>query len=396
MSAEEGVTVTVEATGWATGPDAARAVALEVLLHGPLSRSEIARRLGLSPGSLTRLSSPLIESGLLVETDEVAEGRAGRPSRPLDIRPESRHFIGMKLTADTVQSVITDLRAGIQLTRSAPLRSREPDAVADAIADLAGDLLAISPDATALGIGLGGRVGEGGVVRSAPFLDWVDVPLRDMVERRLGLPTVVENDVTAFTEAEHWFGAGRGLDRFATVTLGAGIGYGLVEHGRLVTDDDAGLGLVGHWPIDPMGPLCPSGHRGCARSMLTLSAITSAVSSGLERDVGYAEAMTLAVAGDPVARRVVDDAGRGLGRLLAAIANLTMPQRIVLGGEGIQLFETGWPAVADGIAQDRDPRAAALDLVATTGDDAEWCRGAAVLAIQQHVLGGTRRSAVFR
>ena len=124
--------------------------------------------------------------------------------------------------------------------------------------------------------------------------------------------------------------------------------------------------------------------------MLTQSAITSAIASGLERDVTYAEAMTLAESGNPVARRVIDDAGRGLGRLLAAIANLTMPQRIVLGGEGIQLFESASRAIDEGIARDRDPRASTLDLVATSGDDLEWCRGAAVLAIQTHVLGARR------
>ena len=208
-----------------------------------------------------------------------------------------------------------------------------------------------------------------------------------MVESRCNLPTVVQNDVIAFTEAEHWFGAGRGLERFAVVTLGAGAGYGLVEHDAIVSNDDAGIGLVGHWPLDPLGPLCPAGHRGCAHSVLTQSAIVSAVSSGIGREVDYAEAMSLAEAGDPVARRVVDDAGLGLGRLLAAIANLTMPQRIVLGGEGVQLFDVAADAVHAGIRRDRDPRAADIDLVTTPGDDLEWCRGAAVIAIQTYVLG---------
>jgi predicted NBD/HSP70 family sugar kinase len=381
---------TAASRSWTEGPDAARAVALEVLLNGPLSRSEIARRLNLSPGSLTRLSAPLIDSGVLTETEEVLGGRAGRPSRPLDIRPESGHFLGMKLTSESVQGVITNLRADILHSRTAPLASRRPEDVVTAIADLTTELLSLAPDATALGIGLGGRVTARGHVLSAPFLDWTDVPLRELTERRVPLPVVVENDVTAFTEAEHWFGAGRGLDRFAVVTLGAGIGYGLVEHHKIVVNDDAGLGLIGHWPIDPLGPLCSAGHRGCARSMLTQSAITTTISSGLGRDVTYSEAMGLAEAGNPVARRVVDDAGRGLGRLLAAIANLTMPQRIVLGGEGIALFGAAGRTIDEGIAMDRDPRASQLDLVATSGDNLEWCRGAAVLAIQTHVLGNRR------
>lgn len=379
--------MTITAPTWTPDTGASRSVALEVLLNGPLSRSEIARRLDLSPGSLTRLSTPLIESGLLVETGELAEGRTGRPSRPLDIVSGSRHFIGMKLMADRVQGVATDLRANVVATDLVEFDSRDPGTVADAIARLADRLSRDIPPVTALGVGLGGRIADNSRVASAAFLEWEDVPLVEMIEQRTGLSTVIENDVIAFTEAEHWFGYGRGLDRFAVITLGAGVGYGLVIHDDIVADDDTGIGLIGHWPLDPFGPLCPAGHRGCARSVLTQAAIVHEVGTALGREVGYDEALTLAAAGEPAARRVVDDAGRGLGRLLAAVANLTMPERIVLGGEGVGLVEVARDAIDQGIAADRDPRARKLDLITTSGDNLEWCRGAAVIAIQTYVLG---------
>jgi predicted NBD/HSP70 family sugar kinase len=379
--------VTVTAPTWAPDTGASRSVALEVLLNGPLSRSEIARRLDLSPGSLTRLSAPLIETGLLVETGELAEGRTGRPSRPLDVVPSFRHFIGMKLMADRVQGVATDLRANVIATDLVEFASRDPETVADAIAELARRLSREVPPVTAIGIGLGGRIADNSRVASAAFLEWEDVPLVDMIEQRVGISTVIENDVVAFTEAEHWFGYGRGLDRFAVITLGAGIGYGLVIHDGIVADDDTGIGLIGHWPLDPFGPLCPAGHRGCARSVLTQADLVHEVGTALGREVSYDEALTLAAAGEPAARRVVDDAGRGLGRLLAAVANLTMPERIVLGGEGVRLVDVARAAIDQGIAADRDPRAAQLDLITTSGDNLEWCRGAAVIAIQTYVLG---------
>lgn len=379
--------MTITAPTWTPDTGASRSVALEVLLNGPLSRSEIARRLDLSPGSLTRLSAPLIESGLLVETGELAEGRTGRPSRPLDVVSGSRHFIGMKLMADRVQGVTTDLRANVIATDMVEFGSRDPGTVADAIGVLAERLSRDVPPVTALGVGLGGRIADNSRVASAAFLEWEDVPLVEMIEQRTGISTVIENDVVAFTEAEHWFGYGRGLDRFAVITLGAGVGYGLVIHDGIVADDDAGIGLIGHWPLDPYGPLCPAGHRGCARSVLTQEAIVHEVGTALGRDVSYDEALTLAAAGEPAARRVVDDAGRGLGRLLAAVANLTMPERIVLGGEGVRLVEVAREAIDQGIAADRDPRAKTLDLIATPGDNLEWCRGAAVIAIQTYVLG---------
>lgn len=372
---------------WTPGSGPSRSVALEVLINGPISRSDIARRLDLSAGSLTRLSTPLIESGLLVEVGERVDGRAGRPSVLLDIVPESRHFIGMKVTGDEVLGVATDLRANVLASASVPLSSRDPDSVVGSIARVATELSRTVTSVTALGVGIGGLVEGHGVVRSAPFLGWTDVHLGALLEAQTGLPTVIENDLTAFTEYEHWFGAGRGADRFAVITLGAGIGYGLVVGGDVVVNDDSGIGLVGHWPLDPFGPVCASGHRGCAQSVLTQSAIVHGVSAALGREVSYDEALDLAANGEPAARRVTDDAGRGLGKLIAAVGNLTLPELVIIGGEGVGLVQVAKAAVREGIAADRDPRASEITLVTTSGDNTEWCRGAAVIAIQAYVLG---------
>lgn len=370
---------------WLAGAGSARAVALEVLRHGPISRGEIARRLDLSAGSLTRLSAPLIDQGLLMEVLESKPGRRnGRPSRPLDVVPASRHFLGVKLTGDAVYGTVTDLRATVIEHAERPLIDRSPPAVVAAIAELVKDLSARVTELSGIGVGIGGQI-EDGVVESAPFLGWTGVPLRDLLTEELGTDVVIENDLTALTVAEHWFGAARGLDRFAVVTVGAGVGYGLVVHNEVVANHDSGLGLVGHWPVEPFGPLCPAGHRGCARAVLTTEAIERSVSSALGRDVGYDEAITLADSGHPAARRVVSDAARGLGRLLGAIANLTVPQRIVLGGEGVRLVDVARGALNEGIAETRDPRASAIDIATIAADNEDWCRGAAAVAIQDYV-----------
>src|SRR5688500_13279765 len=157
---------------WTQGNGADRAVALEVLIHGPLSRSEVARRLDLSSASLTRLANPLLKSGLLVEAGEQADGRVGRPQQLLDIVPGSRRFIGMKLMADEVLGVTADLRANVKGTETRRLTATDPQTVVATIAELAKSLARGTPEVTAIGIGVGGLVEAHGIVRSAPFLKW--------------------------------------------------------------------------------------------------------------------------------------------------------------------------------------------------------------------------------
>ncbi|MEV7813217.1 ROK family transcriptional regulator [Streptomyces flaveolus] len=379
-------------TSWLPLSPAERSVAIEVLVHGPLSRTELARRLRLSQGSLTRLTKPLIESGLLVETAETGGAggsRQGRPSQPLDIVAESRSFLGFKITADSVYGVVTTLRSEVTDRLDRPLTTHDPDAVAALLAEMTTELAARHPALAGIGIGVGGRVREGAVVGESAFLGWRDVPLGTLVRERTGLPVVVENDVAALVEAETWFGAGRGLDRFAVLTIGAGIGYGLVLGGTRVPYDEEDRGFGRHWIIDPYGPLTPEGARGSAVSLLTIPSIRYQVRAATGRDIGYEEILAGAAAGEPMAFRVVDEAARALGTLVAQIANFAMPQKILLAGEGVGLMDVAGHTVRDTIRSHRHPLAAPVDLETKVSDFHDWARGAAVLAIQVLVLGGT-------
>ncbi|WP_405513673.1 ROK family protein [Streptomyces canus] len=382
--------MTAVAASWLPLSTGERSVAIEVLVHGPLSRTELARRLDLSAGSLTRLTKPLIESGLLIEVPEAgtpAEVRQGRPSQPLDVVAESRSFIGFKITEDMVYGVVTTLRSEIVARHDRPLASHDPAEVADLLAEMTVELARGYPRLAGIGIGVGGFVQERAVVGESPFLHWRDVPLGELVEERTGLPVVVENDVAALVEAETWFGAGRGLDRFVVLTIGAGIGYGLVLGGRRVpyAEEDRGFGR--HWIIDQNGPLTPDGNRGSAVSLLTIPNIRYQVHAATGRDHTYEEILALAAAGDPMPARVIDEAGRALGVLVAQIANFAMPQKIMLAGEGVGLMDVAGKTVEDTIRAHRHPLASPVDLETRVSDFHDWARGAAVLAIQVLVLG---------
>ncbi|MFF9803720.1 ROK family protein [Streptomyces coeruleorubidus] len=367
-----------------------RAVAIEVLVHGPLSRTELARRLGLSAGSLTRLTKPLIESGLLVEVAEAgvpAEARQGRPSTPLDVVADSWSFLGFKITEDMVYGVVTTLRSDIVARHDRPLTTHDPAEVADVLGEMTAELTRDHPRLAGIGIGVGGFVQDRAVVGESPFLLWRDVPLAELVEERTGLPVVVENDVAALVEAETWFGAGRGLDRFVVLTIGAGIGYGLVLGGKRVpyAEEDRGFGR--HWIVDRGGPLTPDGRRGSAVSLLTIPNIRYQVQAATGRDRTYEEILAAAAAGDPMPARVVAEAARALGTLVAQISNFVMPQKILLAGEGVGLMDVAGKTVEETVRDNRHPLAAPVELETKVSDFHDWARGAAVLAIKVLVLG---------
>jgi predicted NBD/HSP70 family sugar kinase len=388
-------------------------VMLEILIHGPLSRVELAERLGLSSPSLTRLTKPLIAAGRLFEGAPQVRS-AGRPLQPLDLDPASEHFAGVKVTADAVHGVITDLRGAVRAERDEPLAGHAPGVVADAIAAIVRTLGASFAPLTGVGISLGGNSADGRTVGESHFLEWADVPLADLVEQRLGLPVVVANDVNALTQAQHWFGAGRGLDTFTVVTIGAGIGMGLVAGGELVPGAHGALGSIGHQLLTRSEAVCWRGHHGCASALLTTDAIErAAAAAGVDGADGEAPAdaperadetdgaatpaepfapgdfdaiLRGAERGDRVLRRVVDDAGAALGLLLASVSNILDPQKIVLAGEGARLGVVGEHAMLAAFAE-----ATLWDSVTTPIEVqpftfTEWARGAAATAIRARML----------
>lgn len=360
------------------------AVAQEVLIHGPLSRTALTTRLDLSPASLTRLAKPLLDRGLLIELGDVADGSVGRPSRPLDIAPDAGRFIGVKLTGDHLYAVATGIRADPVASNDHPLTDRSPEAV---IRDIHRTVVELDvTDLTGIGVSLGGFV-RGGTVAQAAFLEWTDVPLARELTALTGVPVTVENDIVALAEAERWFGSGRGLPGFALITVGAGVGYGLVVAGQAVRTPDAGAGTGGHIPLSATGPICPLGHRGCAMAMLTAGSIASQVSTALQRPVEYDEVLTLAASGDPVARTVVDAAGDALGRFIALATNLSLQPAVVLAGEGMAIYDLVADRVAAAIAAERDPLAEPVAIYVDRSGFSAWARGAAAVAIQTAISG---------
>ncbi|MGW3801211.1 ROK family transcriptional regulator [Streptomyces clavifer] len=368
-----------------------------VLSHGPVTRAEIARRAGVSPAAVTKAVRPLIEAGYLVEeAGEDLPPALGRPANALRVDGGRALFIGVKVTGDSAIAVLTDLRCRIRVTRRAPLDDRSPDGVLATTGDLVTELLVEAEGfgVQVRGIGFavsGDVVRTDGTVRYSPFLDWRDVPLGERAAAATGLPVTVENDVRALTVAEQWFGAGAGLTDFALVTVGAGIGCGLVVGGRVVSGAHGVAGEIGHLSIDPTGPPCHCGNRGCVEAIASDPAIVREVRARTGIHVAdAAEALALARGGDTAARQVYARAGEAIGRAIGSLVNLLGPERVIISGEGLAAHDLFADRIQDAFTVSAFGTAARCEVSTHPLPFEAWARGAAATAIQSFIGSDSR------
>lgn len=227
--------------------------------------------------------------------------------------------------------------------------ARDAEAVEAEIVKLVRDL-AEGQDIKGVGIGAAGLVDEKrSRVLMAPNLGWTDEPLRLSVEREIDFPVVVENDANAAAWGEYRYGAGRGCDNLVCVTVGTGIGGGLVLGGRLYRGAHGLAAEFGHVCVEPGGRLCGCGHRGCweqyasgnalVRTARELAAerrdeaeILLSLGSGTPEGVEGPDVTAAATEGDPVALEAFDQLAKWLGLGLAGVIEIMDPGRVLIGG----------------------------------------------------------------
>ncbi|MEV4350099.1 ROK family protein [Actinoplanes sp. NPDC049596] len=379
---------------------AVTAVFAAVLTGGPISRVTLARHLGISSGAVTKAARPLIEMGYLSElaaTERTGPG-AGRPASPLTIRADREFFVGVKIAGDELIGVVCDLRAQIHAWTHRRLFETSVDHVLTQLAELVGELLdgagGYRSRTRRLGLAVSGDVDPAtGLVRYSPFLRWHDVPLRERAEEITGLTVTVENDVKALTVAEHWFGEGVGAESFALVTVGAGIGCGLVVGGRLVSGARGVAGEIGHISVDVNGPECHCGSSGCVEAIAGTDAIVRQAREATGRsELTFDDAVALARAGDDASgavsvqaaavRAVFARAGEAIGSGIAAVANLVGPSRIVVASESSEVPGLMEAHLRRGFQRQAFGAAADCALSIRPLPYTEWARGAASVSIK--------------
>jgi len=194
---------------------------------------------------------------------------------------------------------------------------------------------------TAVGVGAPGviRMDKGIVVKSPNFPDWNNLPLRDELEHALRIPVVIENDANAAALGEQWRGAGRGINSMILLTLGTGVGAGIVLDNKIWQGADGMAGEVGHMTLVPDGRQCGCGNSGCLEMYASARGIVQSYREAAGMlDITQAPELTstqvyqAARKGEPVARRVMKDMGTMLGIGIANLINIFNPNMIVIGG----------------------------------------------------------------
>ncbi|GAA2616341.1 ROK family transcriptional regulator [Paractinoplanes durhamensis] len=373
------------------------AVTRHLLVHGPASRGDLGDRLNLSYASMSRVARALVDGGMAAETLEL-ETAVGRPRQILTAVPGARHVVGVKLTADTAYAVVCDLFGVVKAATRAALPKPDADgtvpvaATVRVLAQVVSRLARRVPHLDGIGVALGGIVTDRAVVREGTFLGWHDVDLATPLADRTGLPVVVTNDVTALAREQLWFGAGRSHSTFGVITVGAGLGFGLVREGVAVESLIDNGHLLAHSPLDLQGPRCDLGHHGCAAAYLNREDLERRASAAAGRPVTFDDLLRARSAADATATRLLDDASRALGHLAATFAGALQTTCIVLAGEDVAAL-TGSP-VMNAVIEDRlrpgpgEAQRCTLDIVTTELAFKDWAQGAAVVGIQA-ILGAS-------
>lgn len=334
-----------------------RATNLAVVLryiraNAPCSRATIAASTGLNKATVSSLVAELIDRRLLRETG-LTENRIGRPATMLVLDGAAYAAIGLEINTDHLTVVAIDL-AGERLLswRRAFTGRHSPAKAVTAAAALArravSKVLAEGREVLGLTVGVAGLVGEGGVVRLAPNLGWRDVALRDALVQALDgpdYPVEVENDANLAVRAEHRYGPYAGVPNLIYIDGQAGVGAGIIADGRPLRGGLGYSGEIGHVRVDPAGPVCGCGRRGCLEAVAGIRALVARLGSNpaippgepvdLEPEVD--DIVRRARNHEPVVVAALREAGEHLGHAVSLLSNVVNPQVVLLGGYFVPL-----------------------------------------------------------
>jgi predicted NBD/HSP70 family sugar kinase len=284
---------------------------------GPQSRADLARVTALTPVTIGALIGDLLSEGLAVELGTRTASRVGKPATLVGFDPTSAHIVSIDLSPDQrVRGAVLDLNGNILRSTEVDRVGKTGAAAIELVTRLAVRLVA-EAERPVLGVGIGspGVVDSFGTILDAPNLGWSGVPLEAKLNVAVGRPVHVANDADAAALAEHTFG-GAGAAGVLVVTVGLGVGAGILLDGALVRGERFAAGEIGHVTVEERGADCACGRTGCLETVLGTRQLRSRLTG-------------LTPAGQ---RRVLANAGKRLGIALAPVISTLDLGAIVLNG----------------------------------------------------------------
>jgi predicted NBD/HSP70 family sugar kinase len=368
-----------------------QSVVVEAIRRAPtgLSRTELAEATGLSPQTVTNITRRLLDEELIAEAGRRISG-PGKPRTLLRLVADSRFSLGVHLDPAVITVVLLDLAGGVVGRFSARTPPGEPPEVIAVMASAIRDLIASSgiDRARMAGVGVaapGPIDALRGTVLDPPLLHgWHHVHLRDRLADAIELPVVLEKDTAAAAVGELWTGRRPADDTFVFLYLGTGIGAALALDGDVVRGRTRNLGEIGHIVVDPDGPVCGCGTRGCVAVTCSPAAIVRSAerlgalpAEGTSGDVRSDEARLIqlceqADAGDSASLDVLRRAAVHTATLVTVLSNLLDVDRVVVGGPFWSMLSPVYlaeiPPLVDRSSATRALRSVSID-GAVVGDD---------------------------
>jgi predicted NBD/HSP70 family sugar kinase len=368
------------------------AIVRELHVNGPLSRSELVARTGLTRTAIRGLIGELVSADLASEGRAAPLGTPGRPSPLVRLNPDRVMVLALEVAVDSLAVAIVGA-GGVVMQLERVDRPRGHTSVEDVVTDLMDlsemVLVRLPTRRSIIGVGVSvvGVVRRtDGLISMAPNLGWRDVPLGGRLADALGIdgPVAVANDGDLGALAEVRRGAAIGADDVLFISSEVGVGGGLIVEGKPLGGAAGYGGEIGHIPVNPNGTACQCGSVGCWETEVGERALLQRAGHPPGGGRGAVDAVLLeAESGSPTAGAALDSVGRWLGFGLAGLVNVFNPRMVVLGG----LFGRIYPFVGETVERELDrralpgPRTLVRIVPATLGVDASLL-GAAELAFE--------------
>ncbi|AOM40077.1 sugar metabolism global transcriptional regulator Mlc [Xenorhabdus hominickii] len=374
--------------------------------HGPISRIALSKKAQLAPASITKITRELIDAHLVKETEFPDLGFRGRPAIGLKVESERWQFLCIRINKSTITIALRELKDNLVVEEEIPFLMTQSQLFLNCLADKMDDFFfrhqSVIERLTAISIIINAPVDPiNGIIRNLTYCsNMQDIPLKEFLHHRTGLPIFLQHSITAWTIAEFLYGAGKNCQNLIQLVIDDNVAAGVITAGQILHAGQHGVVEIGHTQIDPEGEPCYCGNIGCLETVVSIKNILAKTRYLAERcldTLTYAivsnKSLTIdslcqsVIDGDSLAIEIIHDTGEHIGRIMALMVNIFNPEKILIGSPLNGVKHILYPAMQQQIAQRSLPGySQQIDIVATQFDNTGTLPAAAL--IKQSLYNG--------